>query len=208
MRGSAHALLGAAVGFGVAQQTGASPEHVLVLTGAGVISGLIPDLDTGGKLANRISVSNTYLNAAVRLIGILLGCYAYFSATGMDKYIGFIGAFILLFVLPQFSKKFMLLLTGVVITVAGYVLATIWIQLIGVYVIAASLLAHRSYTHSLLGLAFYGMIAHYFETDYPINGLFSACMFGYISHLIADMRFIPGNKKGIKLFLPFKGIEL
>ncbi|MDY0395090.1 metal-dependent hydrolase [Virgibacillus halophilus] len=195
MRGSAHAVLGAAAGFIVAQKVGANPEDVLFLTGAGVVSGLIPDLDTGGKLANRISVSNKYLNAAVRLIGILLGCYAYFFASGMDEYISFIGAFILLFVLPQFSKKFMLLLSGVVIAVAGYVLMTIWIQLIGVYVMAASLLAHRSYTHSLLGLAFYGVISYHFAADFPINGLFTACVFGYISHLIADMRFIPGNKK-------------
>lgn len=208
MRGTAHAVIGASVGFAVAKETGAVGGDVLFLIGAGMISGLAPDLDTGGKLANRISVSKKYLNTAVRMIGILLGCYAYFFAKGSEGYISYIVSIILLFVLPRFSNKFMLMLTGMVITFVGYVLMAIWMQLFGIYVMIASLLAHRSYTHSLLGVAFYSIIAYYLTIDFPLNGLFKVCVLAYMSHLFADMRFIPGNKRGIKPFLPYKGIEL
>lgn len=208
MKGTAHGMLGAAVGFAVAQSVASSPADMVLLTGAGMLSGLVPDLDTGGKLTHRLALSNKYLNTIVRLIAVLLGCYAYFYTTGIHRYVGLFEAAVLLFVLPKFSRKFMLLLTGAVMLIAGLSLARIWIQLFGVYVIVASLLTHRSYTHSLLGLGFYAMIASYLSKDFPVAGLFEACVIGYASHLIADMRFIPGNKRGIKPFLPFKGIEL
>ena len=74
MKGTAHAVIGAAAGFGAAKATGADVDELLFLIGAGTMSGLVPDLDTGGTLTNRMTVSNTYLNTAVRLMGILLDC--------------------------------------------------------------------------------------------------------------------------------------
>ena len=102
----------------------------------------------------------------------------------------------------------MLLITGIIFACAGYWLAAIWLLLFGIYIIIAAFLPHRSYTHSLLGLVYYTIIAHYLNLEFQVTGLELACVLGYSSHLIADMRLIPGNKKGVKLFLPFKGIEL
>jgi inner membrane protein len=41
-----------------------------------------------------------------------------------------------------------------------------------------------------------------------VDGLFQAAMIGYISHLIGDMKFLPFNKKGVKLFLPLSSKEI
>ena len=208
MNGGAHATIGAAVGLAVALKMDSAIEESLILTGAGMLSGLVPDLDTGGKLSNRISVSNKYLNALVRLIGVLLAFYAYFYADSAIQIACYTGSFILLFILPKFSRSFMLMMTGVIIGIGGYMMMTIWLMLFGIYIIAAAFMPHRSYTHSLLGVLFYAVIAHYLSIEVGIQGLYAACLFGYISHLAADTRLIPGNKRGIKPLLPYRGLEL
>ena len=100
------------------------------------------------------------------------------------------------------SKRFMLSITGMLIIAAGLFVSKIWLTLFGAYVLIASFLSHRTYTHSLLGLGAFACIAWLFSRDVNMDDLFLACSFGYASHLLADMRWIPGNKKGIKLFLP------
>jgi inner membrane protein len=77
-----------------------------------------------------------------------------------------------------------------------------------VYVIIASITSHRSYTHSILGVIFFGIIASKLEVSLGIHGVYYACLGGYISHLLADLKVLPFNKRGIKLFLPVSKIEL
>ncbi|WP_338137913.1 metal-dependent hydrolase [Niallia circulans] len=71
----------------------------------------------------------------------------------------------------------------------------------------ASFTSHRSYTHSILGVIFFGIIAADLETSLGINGLFYTCIGGYISHLLADLKILPVNKRGVKLFLPLSSKE-
>lgn len=70
-------------------------------------------------------------------------------------------------------------------------------------IIISSFTPHRSYTHSVAGIAFFGVIAFQFEAFMGVDGIFTTCIVGYISHLIADLKCLPFNKRGVKLFLPF-----
>ncbi|HLR61938.1 MAG TPA: metal-dependent hydrolase [Lentibacillus sp.] len=208
MDGKTHAIIGAGTGLAVAQSTGQDAVNTAVMVGAGMVAALAPDLDTGGKLANKISLSHKMIQNLVRLIGILAGIYAWLSLTGTEKYIGLaLGAF-LLFIAPVFSQKLMLFISGATIIAGGIFISEMWIWLAGVYVAAAALVPHRSYTHSLIGWLFFGVIAYYISQNFAIQGLFWTLVLAYGSHLVADMRILPGNKRGIKLFLPFSQKEI
>ncbi|SFD68452.1 inner membrane protein [Lentibacillus persicus] len=203
MDGKIHAVLGAGTGVAVAQTIGMEPVDTAILMSAGVIAGLVPDLDTAGKLANKISLSHKMIQGFVRTVGILAGAYAWFGLEGYAMYVGLALGIFLLVIAPKFSQKLMLLISGVAIIAAGVALTEVWVWLSGIYVAAAALVGHRSYTHSIAGLLFFAVIAFYINERFALEGLFWALVLGYASHLLADMRLVPGNKRGIKLFLPF-----
>ncbi|GGJ81938.1 hypothetical protein GCM10007063_00460 [Lentibacillus kapialis] len=208
MDGKIHALVGAGTAIAVAQSTGQDAVNTTVMMGAGVMAALAPDLDTAGKLANKISLSHKTIQNLVRIIGILAGAYTWFGLTGTEKYIGLaLGAF-LLFIAPIFSQKLMLFLSGAAIVAGGIFISEIWVWMLGVYVVAAALVPHRSYTHSFIGWLFFAMIAYYIDQEFMIQGLYWALVLAYGSHLLTDMRFWPGNKRGIKLLLPFSRVEI
>lgn len=102
----------------------------------------------------------------------------------------------------------MLTVTGVGVLLGGISLQEHWLLLLGVFIILASFVPHRSYTHSLLGLFFFGFIAHLFEQSIGIEGVYKVGVAAYASHLIADMKFLPLNRRGVKLFLPLTSKEI
>ncbi len=208
MNGTAHTAIGAAAGFIVANTYGTDPTTTLLFVGLGGISALIPDLDVDGKLRNKITLSHEVIKYAAQLIGILLVIYSFYSGSGPDKWYGIaIGAAIFLLSL-LIKQRHMLLITGGGVIVGGFSLHESWLILLGVYMIVASFVSHRSYTHSLLGIVYFGIIAAKLETSLQLNGVFYACLAGYVSHLIFDMKVFPFNKRGIKLFLPFSSKEI
>src|SRR5699024_8949628 len=119
-----------------------------------------PDLDIGGKLRNKLNLPHSYLRKITQLIGILLLLYSLFNKADTYPYIGVgIGAGIFLFA-SIFKQRHMLMITGVFVAVGGYFLGEHWILLFGVYILIASISSHRSYTHSLVGLCFFGLISY------------------------------------------------
>lgn len=106
------------------------------------------------------------------------------------------------------KQKHMLIISGVGVLAGGFSLQENWLLLLGIYILIASLVSHRSYTHSILGIVFFGFIAFNLERSVGIEGVYYACLGGYISHLVADMKLFPFNKRGIKLFLPLSSKEI
>ena len=101
------------------------------------------------------------------------------------------------------TQKRMLTLTGIGVIMGGVALGmTLWIVLLGVYILIASFLPHRSYTHTLIGLSFFAVIMHMAQATLDFDGLFFVGVLGYISHLVADMKMLPVNRRGVKLFAP------
>lgn len=207
MKGTSHLILGAATGFGVAYLLQADPTTTMMFVGLGGVTGLIPDIDSNGKLSNKITLSHTFIRTLIQTIGLLILLFSYFKFSDIERWMG-IGIGIAVFLLATFiTRRFMLTVTGFGVIVVGLYFTEIWIILLGVYITIASFIAHRSYTHSLLGVLFFGVIAYLFEERMGIHGIFITCMFGYISHLIADMKVFPFNKRGVKWFLPFSKKE-
>ena len=208
MKGTAHAAIGAGAGFIVANTGQTDLTTTLILVGLGSISALIPDLDVDGKLRNKITLSHEIIKWAAQIIGILLATYSLYSGTGTEKWIG-IAIGVSMFLLSSFIKqRHMLLITGAGVIAGGFSLQESWLVLLGIYFVIASFVSHRSYTHSILGILFFGLIASRFEASIEIDGVFLTCLAGYISHLIFDMKIFPFNKRGIKLFLPFSSKEI
>jgi inner membrane protein len=208
MKGTAHAAIGAGAGFIVANTGQTDPTTMLILVGLGSISALIPDLDVDGKLRNKITLSHEIIKWAGQIIGILLATYSLYSGIGSEKWIG-ITIGVAMFLLSSFIKqRHMLLITGAGVIAGGFSLQESWLVLLGIYFVIASFVSHRSYTHSILGILFFGLIASRFEASIEIDGVFFTCLAGYISHLIFDMKIFPFNKRGIKLFLPFSSKEI
>ncbi|MGE7906411.1 metal-dependent hydrolase [Peribacillus sp. NPDC094092] len=207
MNGTAHMALGATVGFLTANTLQTDPTTTLFLVGIGGVSGLMPDMDIDGKLSNRITFSHKLIRTIAQTIGILMIIYSLLEGSETEKWIG-VGAGIGIIIISSFIRqRHMLTLTGLAVLGGGLSLQENWLWLLGVYIILASFTPHRSYTHSIAGTAFFGIIAYQFEAFMGTDGIFTTCLLGYISHLIADLKCLPFNKRGVKLFLPFLSKE-
>ena len=208
MNGTAHTAIGAAAGFIVANTFQTDLTSTFVLVGLGGISGLMPDLDVDGKLRNKITLSHKIIETVAKLIGILMIFYSFYDSEGTEKWIGS-GIGICMIILSTLIKqKHMLTITGIGVITCGISLQESWLILLGIYLLIASFISHRSYTHSILGVIFFGIIASRLEASIGIEGVFYSCLSGYVSHLIADMKIFPFNKRGIKLFLPISSKEI
>ncbi len=208
MNGTAHMTIGAASGYIVANSFGTSPGITVALVAIGGVSGLMPDMDIDGKLSNKVTLSPKMIRAVAQIIGFLMMVYSYLEGAGSERWLG-VGYGAGMIVLTGFiTQRRMLMITGIGVTACGWQLNETWLWLLGVYIIIASWVSHRSYTHSILGVVYFGVIAHFLESSLMIEGVFEACVIGYISHLIADMKYLPFNKRGIKLFLPLSSKEL
>lgn len=208
MKGTTHSIIGAATGFIVAQSVSASPSATVLLVGLGGISGLMPDMDIDGKLRNKITISHKVFRSIAQVIGFLMIVYSIYNGTNMERLYGIgigTGIIALSYLIKQ---RHMLTMTGVAVLIGGISLQETWLILLSVFIIIASFVSHRSYTHSLLGIIFFGYIAQQFEQSIKIDGVFLACICGYVSHLVGDMAIFPFNRRGIKLFLPFSSKEI
>ncbi|NLP50103.1 metal-dependent hydrolase [Bacillus sp. RO1] len=208
MNGTAHAAIGAATGFAVANTLHTTPTNTIILVSLGTISGLVPDLDIDGKLRGRITLSHKVTRLIAQIIGTMMVLYSLYEGTLEEKLRG-IGIGALMILISSFIKqKHMLTITGAGVILGGVSLQQMWVILFGVYIIVASLVSHRSYTHSLLGVAFFAYIALKLEHSLSINGIFFTCTVSYICHLVADLKVLPFNKRGIRLFLPLSSKEI
>lgn len=211
MKGTSHMMVGAITGVGVGLVTESSPSTLCLFAGVGAISGLIPDLDLNGKLSNKITLKKEVVKIPLILIGIGIIMYTLFQSliglTGFDliTLLSVLCGLSLIFIAKKIKQKRMLTFSGIGIVLLGALAMnmTTWVVLLGIYVIVASYLPHRGYTHSILGLIFFAVIMYLAQTSLNIDGLFLVGTLGYISHLICDMKFIPFNRKGVKLLAPF-----
>lgn len=208
MNGTAHTAIGAATGFIAANTFHSSPTETIILIGLGAVSGLMPDLDIDGKLRGKITLSHKVIRLTALLIGVLMVFYSFYEGRAAEKWFGIGSGLVIMIVSSLIKQKHMLTITGIGVLIGGISLSEVWLILLGVYVIIASITSHRSYTHSILGVIFFGIIASKLEVSLGIHGVFYACLGGYISHLLADLKVLPFNKRGIKLFLPVSKIEL
>lgn len=208
MNGTAHATIGGAVGFVTANLFQVNPSVTLLFVGLGTISALVPDLDIDGKLRGKLTLSHTFVRLIAQLIGILMIIYSFFEGAGNRQYLG-MGIGLLMFTLSsRLKQKHMLTLTSIGVIAGGVSLDEVWLILFGVYMLIASFVPHRTYTHSILGVIFFGLIAMKLEASLGIEGVYYTCVVAYISHLIGDSKFLPINNRGIKLFLPLSSKEL
>lgn len=208
VNGTAHASIGATTGFIVANTFQATPSATLLLVGLGCVSGLVPDLDIDGTLRGKITFNHKVLRTVAQLIGMMVILYSFFEGGSRERWIG-VGIGLAIIVIASYLKqRHMLTLTGIGVIIGGASQSEMWLFLLGIYIIIASFVSHRSYTHSILGVVFFGIIGFNLEVSLGIEGTFYACLAGYISHLIADFKFLPFNKRGIKLFLPLSSKEI
>lgn len=208
LNGTAHTAIGAAAGFIAANTFHTSPTETMLFVGLGAVSGLMPDLDIDGKLRGKITLSHKVIRMAALFIGILMVFYSFYEGTAVEKWMGIGSGLGIMVISSLIKQKHMLTITGIGVLIGGISLSEAWLILLGVYIIIASITSHRSYTHSILGVIFFGIIVSKLEASIGIDGVFYTCLGGYISHLIADLKILPFNKRGIKLFLPVSKIEI
>ncbi|RFU69454.1 metal-dependent hydrolase [Peribacillus saganii] len=208
MKGTAHLAIGAGAGYIVANIVQTEPAATGLLIAIGAVAGLMPDIDIDGKLSNKITFSHKIIRSIAQVIGFLMMIYSFFLGAETEKWLG-IGVGIGIIAISMYiTQRRMLTVTGIGVLAGGISLDESWLILLAGFIIIASFVPHRSYTHSILGVIFFGVISSQFQEALGIEGVFAACMAGYISHLAADMRFLPFNKRGIKLFLPLSSKEL
>lgn len=201
-------LIGAGVGFIASNSYQTDPTGTLLFVGIGAVAGLMPDIDIDGKLTNKITFSHKMIQYIAQVIGFLMMIYSYIEGGGKEKWIGVAIGIGILVLSTKLTQRRMLTVTGVAVLLGGLSLQEPWLLLLGIFIIIASFVPHRSYTHSLLGLVFFGVIAYQFEQSIAIEGVYKVAVAAYASHLIADMKFLPMNRRGVKLFLPLSSKEI
>lgn len=207
MKGSSHAAIGVTVGAIAGFQVQPDLYTIAISSLVGGVSALVPDLDTNGLASNRITFSKQFTQWLMQFVGIgilIAIAYQYFTKGFAPSIILYAGIGLLFFIVSRFiTQRRTLTLTGVMVMWLGIVMhQSIGILLVGSYIVIASFLPHRSYTHSLLGLAFYTFILHQLQQEWAIEGLLVAGIAGYASHLVADMKLLPMNRRGVKWFVP------
>lgn len=207
MKGSSHAALGITVGAIAGFQMQPDLYSVAVGSVVGGVSALVPDLDTNGLASSRITLSKKVAQWLMQFtgIGILAAIvYQYFTKGFSSSILLYAGIGLLFFIVSRFiTQRRMLTLTGVMVMWLGIVMhQSIGVLLAGSYIVIASFLPHRSYTHSLLGLAFYAFILNHLQQEWAIDCLMIAGIAGYASHLVGDMKLLPMNRRGVKWFAP------
>ena len=200
-------MIGAATGFVIGNTLQTDLPTSLLFVGLGAVSGLLPDIDINGKLANKITLSSKIIRTVAQTIGILMIIYSYLQGDGMEIWYGISVGLSIMMISSFITQRRMLTLTGIGVIIGGISLNENWLWLLGIYILIASLIPHRSYTHSLIGILFFGVIATGLEDSLGIQGVFITCLSGYLSHLIADMKLLPFNKSGVKFFLPISSKE-
>lgn len=207
LNGTAHTVIGAGAGFLTANVLQTDPTGTIILVGLGAISGLMPDVDIDGKLSNKITISHKLIKSIVQCLSVLLVLLSYFLGSGIYKWTGIAAGLIIFFLSSFIKQRRMLTMTGIGLFIGGFYLHENWLWQLGIFIIAASFVPHRSYTHSIIGILAFSYISYQLEASMKMNGIFIACFLGYISHIVADMKMLPFNKKGVKLFLPFTNRE-
>ena len=207
LNGTAHLTIGAASGFVIGNTLQADLPTSLLFIGLGAISGLLPDIDIDGKLSKKITLSHKIIRNFTQTIGILMIIYSYLQGDGIEKWYGMGVGLTIMMISSFITQRRMLTLTGIGVIIGGISLDENWLWMLGIYILIASLIPHRSYTHSLIGILFFGVIATMLEDSLGIQGVFISCLSGYMSHIIADMKLLPFNKRGVKLFLPISSKE-
>ncbi|WP_301107426.1 metal-dependent hydrolase [Sporosarcina sp.] len=207
MKGTSHLLIGTAAGAVAGYAVQPDIQTALIGAAVGGISGVVPDLDTNGLASNRITLSKKVSKWLMETAGIVILLTLAYQAvtTGLGREIYIYGAigFLLLIISRLITQRHMLTISGILVLLLGFVLGqSPGILLAGSYIIFASFLPHRSYTHSIIGVVFYAFILKNLYAEWPVNGLIAAGLTGYISHLIADMKILPVNRRGVKWFLP------
>ncbi|MBY7143134.1 metal-dependent hydrolase [Virgibacillus sp. NKC19-3] len=208
MNGTGHTAIGIATGFIVANTFHTTPSTTLLFIGLGGVSGLIPDLDVDGKLRGKITLSHKVIQTVALLIGISMVLYSFYGGVSTNRYLGISIGLGMIILSWSIKQKHMLTITGIGVLAGGSSLQETWMMLFGIYILIASFVSHRSYTHSIIGVIFFGIIVSELELSLGVNGIFYTCLAGYISHLIADSKLLPFNKRGIKLFLPISSKEI
>lgn len=208
MNGTAHAAVGGAIGFITANTFQADVPVTFLLVGLGTVSALVPDLDIDGKLRGKITLSHKVIRSIAQFIGILMMIYSFYEGSDYRQYLGMGIGLAMLAVASRLKQKHMLTLTSIGVIAGGVSLQETWLILFGIYNLIASFVPHRSYTHSILGVIFFGYIALKLEASLGVQGVYYTCLAGYISHLVTDSKLLPFNKRGIKLFLPLSSKEV
>ncbi|MBU8908122.1 metal-dependent hydrolase [Desertibacillus haloalkaliphilus] len=207
MRGSSHLIIGTACGVAISQVGDFTSNETIAIVATSAIAGLVPDLDTNGKLRNKLTFYRTLIYSLFTLVGLAIMGYAFWKGVGYQQWIGGTLGFSLL-ILPRIvlTPKVLLFVTGVAFIIAGFTIEEWWLLGFGLYTAIASQLSHRGLTHSVLGLVAFGWIVFELEKSLGLQGVMLSGVIGYLSHLIADMRLF--NKKGVRLFQPFNKKEL
>src|SRR5690625_3484183 len=123
MNGVSHAAIGGVTGLVVASGIGADPTTTVILAIAGGVTALVPDLDTGGKLANKITISHGFIRSGLTILGLLIIAYSWLTGSDTDKWLGILIGISVIVMGQKITKKIMLILTGVIIGFVGVLLS-------------------------------------------------------------------------------------
>lgn len=179
--------------------------NTLVLLLLGAVSIMMPDLDTNGKPEGTIAFTYKKYRWVFVFISLLLILGSIFEVDGVVRYI-IIGISIVSFVVSRYVvQEKMLLVASLGVIISGILFVKLWVILLGVYLGFASIMGHRTYTHSLIGIIYFGVIAFLINYDYHIKGIFPVMTLAYMAHILLDTSLF--KREGLRLLRPFSKMK-
>ena len=176
-----------------------SVEQITAGIVVGALGGILPDLDQKDALMTR-RIEGVGRAATLIALGALL-----WTLHLWVQPITWLGAFILYLAVvghAEWMRKVSLILLALG-TVGWGVTHKVWLEvavLAAVWLVVTTFSAHRTFTHSLIGLGIAGLVLMRIGTHAHMPWLAEITLLGYVLHLTADA--IAG---GISLLWPYKG---
>lgn len=99
----------------------------------------------------------------------------------------------------QLFKALIYLLIGSLLIYFDFKLDYMFMRVLGIALIITGFSQHRTFTHSALGLIFFGTAAYFISREFGLNSGYIGFVFGYASHIVAD--FV--TRAGIPIFYPY-----
>src|SRR5690625_1166142 len=140
MNGVSHAAIGGVTGLVVASGIGADPTTTVILAIAGGVTALVPDLDTGGKLANKLTIPHGFIRSGLPILGLLIIAYSWLTGSDTDKWLGILIGISVIAMGEKITKKIMLILTDVIIGFVVVLVSKLCLILAYTYIIFSSFL--------------------------------------------------------------------
>lgn len=204
MKGNTHFNIGIAIGAIAVAHYPFTFSSVCTYFGVATLSALIADLDGTSILNRKIRKIARWVHILFMCLGVIFSAivlYQYIMKQFMSGKMIIITMGMLLFgfgVKQDIFRNIIINFIGGIMIICGLTMNWKWMVGLGVFISWVTWLNHRGLSHTIWAALLWTMIGWSLEQQIQTEGIMWVSLWGYISHLLADM----WTPRGVKILYP------